>query len=158
MPIETIDVSKSIAHPELSSSPVSRKSQKHQHFDLRTQGEIEADVCEVVRRYSLEYMGRGPRDIRAYLLGDLLLIRMSGVLTVAEQHLAAQSGEKGTLLVRQVRAQLVEAARNELEAMVRVSTGSDVLCMHHDISTVTGEEIIIFTLDEPPAIRVAKRK
>lgn len=60
----------------------------------RTQGEIEADVCEVVRRYSIEYMGRGPKDVRAYLLEDLLIVRMFGIFTVAEQHLAATASKK----------------------------------------------------------------
>lgn len=125
---------------------------------LRTQGEIEADVCEVVRRYSLEYMGRGPKDVRAHLLGDLLVVRMFGVLTVAEQHLAAKKAERGKRLLKQIRSQLIEAARNEIEAMIRVCTCVNVLSLHHDISTVTGEEIIVFTLDEAPMIRLTKRK
>ena len=92
----------------------------HQQPLQRTQGEIEADVCEVVRRYSIEYMGRGPKDVRAYLLEDLLIVRMFGIFTVAEQHLAARASEKGTLLLKQVRGQLIEVARKELEAMIRV--------------------------------------
>jgi uncharacterized protein YbcI len=125
---------------------------------IRTQGEIEAQVCEVIRRYSLEYIGRGPKDVHAYLIGDLLVVRMTGVLTVAEQHLVATSAEKGRLLLKQVRSQLIEAARNELESMIRVCTLVNVISLHHDISTSTGEEIIVFTLDDSPATRQAKRK
>jgi uncharacterized protein YbcI len=129
-----------------------------QSLELRTQGEIEAQVSDAIRRYSLEYIGRGPQDVHAHLLGDLLLVRMSGVLTVAEQHLAATTGDKGRLLLKQVRGQLVELARKELEAAVRICTLVDVISLHHDISTITGEEIIVFTLDRLPATRQTKRK
>ena len=54
---------------------------------MRTQGEIEAAVCEGVSRFEQEYMGRGPKDIRAHLLGDLLVIRLQGILTATEQQL-----------------------------------------------------------------------
>ena len=56
-------------------------------FRVNTQGEIEAAICEVIRRFELEYMGRGPRDIRAHLIGDLLVVRLQGVLTAAEYQL-----------------------------------------------------------------------
>lgn len=125
---------------------------------LRTQGELEASVCEVLRRYSLEYLGRGPKDIRAYLLGDLLLVRMYGVLTLAEQQLANSKIGNGKSLLKQVRSQLIETARKELELMITNCTGVHVISLHHDISTETAEEVVIFTLEESPALRVTKRK
>jgi uncharacterized protein YbcI len=132
----------------------------HTEFPLedRTQGEIEAQVSDAVRRYLLEYTGRGPRDVHAHLIGDLLLVRMTGVLTTAEQHLAASTVDKGRTLLKQVRRQLVELARKELEAAIRICTFVNVISMHHDVSTVTGEEIIVFTLDRLPATRPTRRK
>ncbi len=60
-------------------------------FDLgvsmKSQGEIEAATCEGLRRFEQEYMGRGPKDIHTHLIGDLLVVRLQGVLTAAEQHL-----------------------------------------------------------------------
>ena len=103
-------------------------------------------------------MGRGPKDVRAYLLEDLLIVRMFGIFTVAEQHLAATASEKGALLLKQVRGQLIEVARKELEAMIRVGTSVNVLSLHHDICTVTEEEILVFTLDASPSFRPIKRK
>ena len=32
---------------------------------MKTQGEIESAICDGVARFELEYMGRGPKDIRA---------------------------------------------------------------------------------------------
>jgi uncharacterized protein YbcI len=104
-------------------------------------------------------MGRGPKDIRAHLIGDLLVVRLQGVLTAAEQHLVKSlPAEKGRDLLKQVRTHLLETARPLLEAMVQDVTRMKVLSLHHDISTVTGEEVIVFTLSEPMALRETRRK
>ena len=126
---------------------------------MKTQGEIEAAICEGITRFEQEYMGRGPKDIRAHLIDDLLVVRLQGVLTAAEQHLVkALPAEKGRDLLKQVRTHLLETARPLLEAMVREVTGIKVLSLHHDISTVTGEEILLFTLVGPPQFRETKKK
>jgi uncharacterized protein YbcI len=125
---------------------------------MRTQGEIEAAVCEALTRFEQEYMGRGPKDIHAHVIGDLLLVRLRGVLTVAEQQLVKTLPvDRGQGLLKQVRAQLMETARPALETMVRELTGVQVVSLHHDISTVTGEEVVLFTLASPPVSREAKR-
>lgn len=126
---------------------------------MRTQGEIEAAICEGVSSFEQEYMGRGPKDIRTHLLGDLLVVRLSGVLTAAEQHLVkALSPEKGRDLLKQVRTHLIETARPVMEKMVQEITGVKVLSLHHDISTQTGEEVVLFILTEPPLVRDQKRR
>src|ERR1051326_5466178 len=126
---------------------------------MKTQGEIESAICDGISRFEQEYMGRGPKDIHAHLIGDLLVVRLQGVLTAAEQHLVkALAAEKGRDLLKQVRTQLIETARPRMDAMIREVTGIPVLSLHHDISTVTGEEILLFTLAEPPVVRDHKRK
>jgi uncharacterized protein YbcI len=125
---------------------------------MKTQGEIEAAICEGISRFEQEFMGRGPKDIHAYLIGDLVVIRLQGVLTAAEQHLVAKlAAEKGRDLLKQVRTQLMETARPVLDAMVLEVTGIKVTSMHHDISTVTGEKIVVFTLAAPPLFREVKK-
>jgi uncharacterized protein YbcI len=125
---------------------------------MKTQGEIEAAVCEGITRFEQDYMGRGPKDIHTHLLGDLLVVRLKGVLTAAEQQLAKSlSAEKGRDLLKQVRTHLVETARPLLEAMVVKATGIKVTSLHHDISTVTGEEVIVLTLAESPIHREMKK-
>ena len=117
---------------------------------MKTQGEIEAAICEGISRFEQEYMGRGPKDIHAHLIGDLLVVRLQGVLTAAEQQLVKSlPAEKGRDLLKQVRTHLIETARPLMEAMVQEVTGVKVLSLHHDISTVTGEEVVLFTLTEP---------
>jgi uncharacterized protein YbcI len=126
---------------------------------MKSQGEIEAAICEGLRRFEQEYMGRGPKDIRAHLIDDLLVVRLEGVLTAAEQHLVKSlPAEKGRDLLKQVRTHLIETARPLMEAMVQEVTGVKVVSLHHDISTVSGEELILFTLAGPPAFREAKKK
>ena len=126
---------------------------------MKTQGEIEAAIGEGISRFELEYMGRGPKDIRAHLLGDLLVVRLQGVLTAAEQHLVQSlPADKGRDLLKQVRTHLLETARPLMEAMVEGITGVKVLSLHHDISTVTGEELVLFTLASPPHCRENVKK
>ena len=126
---------------------------------MKTSGEIEAAIAQGLSRFEQEYMGRGPKHVRAHLMGDLLVVRLQGVLTPAEQHLVKTlQTEKARDLLKQVRIQLIEAARPILEAMVEEITGVKVLSLHHDISTATGEEVVLFTLVEPPLFRETKRR
>ena len=126
---------------------------------MKTQGEIEDAICKLLNTLEQEYMGRGPKDIHAHLIGDLLLVRLQGVLTAAEQQLAKSlPAEKGRDLLKQVRAHLIETARPAMEAMVQEVTGVDVLSLHHDISTVSGEEVVLFTLAESPDYRQPKKR
>lgn len=124
---------------------------------IRTKGEVEAAVCEAMIRFEQEFMGRGPKDIRTHLIGDLLLVRLSGVLTVAEQNLVRSlPPEKGRDLLKQVRTHLVETARQHMAELIHGITDSHVISMHHDVSTMTGEEILIFTLESTPLYREVK--
>ena len=125
---------------------------------MKTQGEIEAAICQGMTRFEQEYMGRGPKDIHTFI-GDLLLVRLKDVLTAAEQQLVRTlPAEKGRDLLKQVRIQLTETARPVMEKMVQEVTDVKVLSLHHDISTVTGEEVVLFTLAESPLFRETKKK
>ncbi len=126
---------------------------------MKTQGEIEAAVCEGITRFEQDYMGRGPKDIHAHIIGDLLVVRLQGVLTAAEQQLVKSlPAEKGRDLLKQVRTHLIETARPLMEALVEEATGIRVVSLHHDISTATGEEIVLFTLAMAPSFRESKKK
>jgi len=126
---------------------------------MKTEGEIEATICEGINSFQKDFMGRGPKDIRAHLIGDLLVVRLQCVLTAPEHKLVkSQTAEKGRDLLKQVRTQLIELARPVMEAMIRKFTGVKVLSLHHDISTVTGEEVILFTLAQSPDYRQSKER
>jgi uncharacterized protein YbcI len=125
---------------------------------MKTQGEIEAAICAGISRFEQECRGRGPKDIHAYLLGDFLVVRLQGLLTPAEQQLAKIPSHKGRELVKQVRTQLIETAKPLMQTLVQEITGVKVVSLHHDISTVTGEEVVLFTLCEPVTVRETRKK
>ena len=127
----------------------------------RSQGEIEAAVCDVIARFQQEYMGRGPRDIHTHLIENKLFVHLQGVLTAAEQRLIeshASGNGRGAELLKQLRSHLVLTGRPMLEKLVQDVTGARPVSVHHDISTVTGEELIVFSLAEPPVCRPKKQK
>jgi len=115
---------------------------------MKTQGDIEAAICDGISRFEQECRGRGPKEIHAYLHGDFVIVRLQGLLSAAEQHLAQFSSEKGRDLLKQVRTHLIETAKPLMQALVQDITGVKVVSLHHDISTVTGEAFIVFTLAE----------
>ena len=116
-----------------------------------TQKESEAAICDGIIRFQEEYMGWRSEQIHVHFIKDLLVVRIRGVLTLAERQLGKSlSAEKGRDLIKQVRKQLLELARPMLESLVHEVTGVKVLSMHHDISTVTGEEVVIFSLVAAP--------
>lgn len=126
---------------------------------MKTRGEVEAAICKGINRFEQDYMGRGPKHIHAHLIDDLICVRLQGVLTAAEQHLAQSSpAEKGRDLLKQVRTQLIETARPVLEAVVQEATGVNVISLHHDISVITGEEVLVFSLTDSPAVREVRKK
>ena len=116
-----------------------------------TQAESEAAICYGIIRFQEEYLGWRSQQVHAHFIKDLLVIRIDGVLALAERQLAKSlSPEKGRDLIKQTRNQLIELARPMLESLVHEAVGVKVLSMHHDISTVTGEEMVIFPLAEAP--------
>lgn len=114
----------------------------------RSRGQAEADISEAIIKFEKEFMGRGPLSAKTYILDDIILVRLSGVLTPAE-HQLARTGEagRGRDLIKQVRVELIEKGRPLLDAVIQSTVGRKVKSLHTDISTVTGERVIIFTLD-----------
>jgi len=117
----------------------------------KTKGQLEAEISEAIIKFEKEYMGRGPDETQTYILDDMVLVRLRGVLTPAEKQLAgAGDGTRGRALIKQVRMELLEKGRMLLEPVIRDICGRNVKSLHTDISTVTGERIIIFALDGYP--------
>jgi CheY-like chemotaxis protein/uncharacterized protein YbcI len=116
-----------------------------------TQVESAAAICDGIIRFQEEFLGWRSEQISAHFIKDLLVVRLLGALTLAERQLGKSlTPEKGRNLIKQVRKQLLEVARPMLESLVHEVAGIKVSSMHHDISTVTGEEVIVFSLAEAP--------
>ena len=116
----------------------------------KTRGQLEAEICEAVVRFEKEYLGRGPLETKAYILGDMVLVRLKNVLTQAELRLAEASERKdGRELIKRMRIALLEEGRSLLESTVEEIIGVKIKSLHTDISTVTGERVILFSLAAP---------
>ncbi len=111
---------------------------------------MEADISDAVTRFEKDYMGRGPLETKSYILDNMVIVRMRGVLTKAEvKLLKSERKAKGRELVKQVRMELLESGRNILETAIKSITRRKIHTLHSDISTTNGEKIIIFILDKP---------
>ena len=112
----------------------------------KTKGQIEAEISELIMKFEKEYIGRGPQNIKTYIIEDNILIKEKGVLTLAEQQLAKE--ETGVKLIKELRVKLIENSREILSTLIKDITNLDVLAVHSDISTENGERIIVFSLEE----------
>jgi len=112
----------------------------------QTKGQIESQISEAIIQFEKEYMGRGPMETKTYIIKDMIFIRLKGVLTPAEEQLAKTAD--GSELIKKIRIKLLEGARLLLENIISDLTGYQVKSLHTDISTKTGERIIIFTLEQ----------
>jgi uncharacterized protein YbcI len=109
-----------------------------------TKGELEAEFTKAIVRFEKEYLGRGPIDARTYLINDMVLVRLRGVLTPAEEKLA--ENKEGQMLVKDARRQLFATSRPILDEFVKEILGTDLIDLFSDISTETGERIIVLTV------------
>jgi len=115
-------------------------------FNKKTKGQIEAEISESIVKFEMEHMGRGPEETKTFIFKDIIFVRLKGVLTAAEKKLAKEP--EGKLLIKQTRMRLLEGSRDVLEEYIQKITGCKVISMYTDISTKTGERIIVFTLDK----------
>lgn len=113
---------------------------------MPSKGQLEDAISKTMIKFEKEYLGRGPEEVKTFILGDLILVRLRGILTPAERHLA--NDDEGRMLIKQVRIQLIEKSRSLLEGIVHEITGRRVISLHTDISTVTGERVFLFVLDQ----------
>ena len=111
-----------------------------------TRGMVEAELTKAIIQFDKEYLGRGPLEARTIFLGDLILLRLKGLMTPAEQKLAAT--DEGRDLVKEMRRQLFESSRPLLEEIVEQVTGSRLISLHTDMSTKTGERMIVLVVDD----------
>jgi len=114
---------------------------------------MEAEISEAVIKFEKEFMGRGPLETKAYIIDDMVLVRLKNVLTQAELKLAGVRDNKdGRELVKRIRITLLEQGRPLLEAALEKIVSVKVRSLHTDISTVTGERVILFSMVSPISI------
>ena len=112
---------------------------------MKTKGEIEAEISRAIVQFEIDYMGRGPKEARTYIIEELVVVRLKGVLTPAEEQLTKTMD--GKELVKKMRATLVDKARVLLYQVVGDITGSKIMDLHTDISIDSGERVFVFVLE-----------
>ena len=111
----------------------------------KTKGQLEADISTLITKFEKENLGRGPKEVRTFIIHDLILVRLKGILTPAEEKLISEVD--GAQIVKQVRRRLIESSRSILEKIIEEKINAKVVTLHTDNSTRTGERIIIFGMD-----------
>jgi len=122
----------------------------------KSKGEIEAEISRAIVQFEIDYMGRGPKEARVYIVEDLVVVRLKGVLTPAEEQLTKSIDGKD--LVKKMRATLIDKARPLLYQVVGDITGAKILDLHTDISTESGERVFVFSLDHNQQKSLARNK
>ena len=112
---------------------------------MKTKGEIEAEISRAIVQFEIDYMGRGPKETSTHIVEDLVVVRLKGVLTPAEEQLTKSIDGKD--LVKKMRATLIDKARPLLYQVVGDITGTKILDLHTDISTESGERVFVFALE-----------
>jgi len=110
-----------------------------------TKGQLESKLSEAISKFEIEYMGRGPKTIRTYIINDMIVVRLSGFLSPSEQKLT--DNPQGIELFKKVRTSLFEGGRGYLETLITDLIDVAIVSTHSDISTKTGEKLIIITAD-----------
>lgn len=88
-------------------------------------------------------MGRGLDDGKTFVVRDLVVVRLKGVLTPAERQLAKTV--EGVDMVKRLRQNLIALGRDKLCEQVREITGAKTLALFTDIDVQLGERVLVFT-------------
>ena len=111
----------------------------------RTKGEIEAEISKAITQWEKDFLGRGSLSVKSDILRDMVIISLQGILTPAEY---VCSTNEGLLNIKRTRSELVESGEQDLNDIILKITGIKVMSFHSDLSTVTGERIIVFKLED----------
>ena len=111
----------------------------------RTKSEMEVAIRNAIIKFEQDFMGRGPTDVRAFIVRDLVVVRLKGVLTPAERQLAKTPD--GVDMVKRIRQTLIAQGRDRLVEQVSDITGAKVLALFTDIDAQIGEKVFVFTVE-----------
>ncbi|RAL26479.1 hypothetical protein DL897_04405 [Thermoflavimicrobium daqui] len=109
-----------------------------------TKGQLEAEISKALTQWEKEYLGRGSVMVKTDILRDMVFVSLKGILTPSEYKLSET--KEGRSSIKKIRNELVESGRDELSKIIKDLTGEDIITFHTDISTKTGERIMVFRL------------
>jgi uncharacterized protein YbcI len=108
----------------------------------KSKGKLEAEISKALTQWEKTYLGRGSISVKADILRDMVIVALHRILTPAEYSLCKD--KEGMLSVKKNRNSLVESGITELKEMMFTITNHEVVSFYTDISTNSGERIMIF--------------
>ncbi len=112
-----------------------------------SKGEMEDRISRALTQWEKEYLGRGPISVKSDIVRNMVIVVLKGILTVAERNLART--HDGMISIKKIRTDLVESGYDELKEMIANHTANTVISFHSDISTKTGERVMVFIMKDP---------
>ncbi len=111
-----------------------------------SKGEMENLISRALTQWEKEYLGRGSVLVKTDIVRNMIIVLLKGILTPAEQNLAKT--QDGLLSIKKLRADLVESGIDQLKELVEGIAQERIGSFHTDISTRTGERIMVFMMDD----------
>jgi len=97
-----------------------------------TKGACESKISKAITQWEKEYLGRGSLSVKTDIIRDMIIVDLQGVLTPAEYSVCET--QEGLLSIKRTRSKLFEI------------TQQDVKSFHTDLSSRTGERMMIFKM------------
>ena len=110
----------------------------------KSKGTLEAEISKALTHWEKNYLGRGSVSVKSDILRDMIIVILQGILTPAEYSLCRD--KEGLLSVKENRNSLVESGLDDLKEIILTITNHEVVNFHTDISTNTGERVMVFKL------------
>lgn len=112
----------------------------------KSKGVYEAEISKAITQWEKDFLGRGSLSVKTDILRDMVIIHLQGILTPAEYRVCETN--EGLLNIKRTRSELVESGQDDLNDLIFEITGVKVSSFHSDLSTVTGERVIVFKLED----------
>lgn len=111
-----------------------------------TKGALEAEIANAAVKFQREQMGRGAGQVRAFILGDMAIIRSSEIFTPIEKRLAAT--QDGLKLIQSSRRELSSINHTEIEGIIADIVQIKVIFSYYDVDVERAEQIEIFIFEK----------
>ncbi len=112
----------------------------------QSKGELEDKISRSITQWEKEYLGRGPISVKTDIVRNMVIVVLKGILTPAERNLAKT--QEGMLSIKKIRADLIESGKDELKKLIAELSGVHVASFHTDVSTRSGERVMVFILQD----------
>ena len=112
----------------------------------KSKGMYEAEISKAITQWEKDFLGRGSLSVKTDILRDMIIVNLQGILTPAEYRVCET--QEGLLNIKRTRSELVESGQDDLMQLVFKITGTEVKSFHSDLSTITGERVIVFKLED----------